>query len=491
MSQAWTSEALEALSRNLDAVLRQDLCPERMAIPLLHFRSAHPSAVQTYAPLLNSAPAGLHAGAQARRVLAGLRDRLGRWGATLSGDSCPEKADVLFISHLVNSAQAAVAKDDPYFGVLPLSLDAMGLSCAIALIDQRPRQDDVAPIWQVSEKVPRLVLSARLGFRAESRIARDARRAAQSLLQGGDDCENIRHLAAEQARSGATRQSLRIARHVENLVRRLRPKSLVFTYEGHAWERLVIRAARRANPNILCCAVHHAILAPMQHAMTRRYGAEYDPDHIFTAGEAAADWLNSTHAFEGTPIGVLGSPRALKMPDAEKRTPQKTCLFVPEGMMDETAHLARAAFEVAQRRPDVECVIRLHPVLPRAQLMAAHPDLALTLPNLIWSAPAQSLAEDCAHARWCVYRGSSAVLTAMSYGAEPLYLGAEAEDLRIDPLRGREGFGQVAIDAEALCALLQGGPYDAQAQSLARRYAARYYTPLNPQVMFDAISPRI
>lgn len=491
MDQPWTRKTLSTLSSELDRLLRQDLGSERMAIPLLHFRSAHPVALQAYEPLLSSDRIRVNPTAQIRRALGRLRDRLGSWEPVISGDTCPDQVDVLFISHLLNKAQALNSERDPYFGTLPQSLTTSGMRVAVAMIDHRSEKTSLASIWDSSVQAPRLLLSARLGVREEAQIAAKTRKAARNLLKGQSEYENIRRLAARQALSGATRQNLRIAKHVEYLVHRLQPKALVFTYEGHAWERLAMQAARRVHPSILCCAVHHSILAPMQHAMLRRYGLEYDPDYVFAAGEVAGDWLKSSHAFDDKTVSVLGSHRAQKQPLRDPRsrgTNPLTCLFLPEGFLEESALLARKAIALARQRRDVTCVVRLHPVLPRAKLVAAYPELGELPANVIWSGAENSLADDSARARWCVYRGSSAVLTAIAHGAEPIYLGEEVDELHIDPLRGRTGFGKAVNSLEEMLAAVQVERYDPHVQALSRQYAARYYTTLNPRILVDAIN---
>ncbi len=478
----------QALADDLHSLLSEGhYDPDWMAVPALQFRSAHPDLLRLYAPVLSQTAAPMTLRAQLRRELSGFRDRIGQFGPLDWGDVCPAQLDLLFVSHFIRDAQASAPTPDPYFGALPEIMNSRGLRSATALIDQRPQQTDIRTMWRPGQNTPRLVLAPRLGPISESRIASRAARAARGLAGAQTGPPALRRFAAQQARSGATRQGLRIAAHIARLVQATRPKAIVFTYEGHAWERLIMRAARQVHPDVKCYGFHHAILAPVQRALLHRYGPDYDPDHLFVAGDVAADWFRASGAFPDRPVEILGSPRA-QAAQAKDKTAGTNCLFLPEGILQESLILAQAAFDLAQARPDLTCTVRLHPVLPYATLAAARPSLAAPLPNLNWSAADQPLTQDCAKARWCVYRGSSAVLTALSYGAEPIYLGQEPEALRIDPLQGRTGFGHVAPTSQDLQTLLHPGAYSPQALAAGQRYCARYYRPLDPDILYRAIA---
>lgn len=479
-----------ALSQACDALLREaGADPLRMAVPLLHFRSAHPEALQAYDTTAH--PQGRAEGL--RRLAALLRDQLA--GALVSPgiESCPANADVLFISHLTTAAQAGNAEQDAYFGDLPRRLVDAGMKPVVALIDHSAGGIP-ARSWnaggEAGRGVPRILLSRRLGREAEIAGARQLRAVAKDLL-GGCDHAGLRRLAARQAGTGAARQVLRIAEQVASLVARLQPRALVFTYEGHAWERLAMHRAREMRPALRCIAVHHAILAPMQHAMLRRYGPTFDPDVILAAGRPAGDWLRSAVSLADLPVDILGSPRVTKQThEVPAGGHGSCCLFLPEGLPGESLLLARAAHALGRQRPDLQCVIRLHPLMSREALVALAPDLGSPPENVEWAPPDRSIDADTAAARWAVYRGSSAILAALADGVEPVYFGAEDPELRIDPMRGRDGPNLVARNVDELASLLSPGDIDPDTQSRGIAYARDYYMPLDHDVLIRSIGAR-
>ncbi|MCZ8334440.1 MAG: hypothetical protein O9328_09275 [Rhodobacteraceae bacterium] len=392
--------------------------------------------------------------------------------------------DILFVSHLTAAEQWALPGMDTYFGSLPQQLRGFGHRVRIALIDHTatpfadfPTRPDAAV------DLPRTLLPRRLDRAEEAAIANRLAAVAADLRAGSGHAD-LRRLAARQAAQGPARQSLRIATAIARLAARHRPRALVLTYEGHAWERMAMRLSRQAVPGLRCLAVHHAILAPMQQAMATRYGALVDPDVILAAGRAAFDWLSQAPGLRGLPIDLLGSPRA--RPAAPAPTGPKDgmgVLFLPEGMLSESTRLALAAYALAAARPDLTCTIRLHPLTSRAALAAAEPRLRLSPPNVDWSPPDRPLDEDARRATWAVYRGSSAVLSAMAAGAVPVYLGDEPAELRIDPLRGAGAIVQIVPRTEDLAEALQAQEIRTERLRDGWAYAQSYYTPMDPEAL--------
>jgi hypothetical protein len=121
--------------------------------------------------------------------------------------------------------------------------------------------------------------------------------------------------------------------------------------------------------------------------------------------------------------------------------------------------------------------------MTRQTLQAHLPELVTPPGNMEFSPPERPLVDDCGSARWAVYRGSSAVLTAISTGAEPVYLGNEPEALRIDVLRGRTGFGRVFASIAELAGAIRPELFSPEQRRAAIAYAQNYYTPLNPEVL--------
>lgn len=479
-----------------EKILRTDPDRATVAIPFLHVQSAHPNVVARYQTLLG---AGLDVRSRAHVLLArigvpilSVLSRNPLW----SGDPLPDRADVLFVSHFLNPAQSDSAKD-LYFGDLPHSLASSRISAVTAMINHsRLSWRKLARRWR-SDEVPRLLLSRTIRPDLEIRIARQLDEAASRLgrLQATEPLERAIHRAAASVAAGSgSRTALRLAEQIAELVRRLRPKVLVTTFEGHSWERLVYAAARQVNPDVLCVGYSHAVLFPSQYAMALRLGHGYDPDVILTAGNVTRDQLRREPSLKGVQIETLGSVRRSNSSTTEPETRDPICLVLPEGIISECLLFTRMAIEAALLAPAIRFRLRLHPLVRKAQLIAADPALRTLPPNVEWSAA--EFETDLRQARWTIYRGSSAVIQAVQQGVRPYYFAAPNEPFDLDPLSalpvGRERFATAAELASALeDERLAHPPGETRADALlAREFCERYFMPMRPEILASLVEKR-
>ena len=113
--------------------------------------------------------------------------------------------------------------------------------------------------------------------------------------------------------SGQTSSNLRFFKQIEDLFSKLKPSTVITTYEGHPWERLVFYAARFANSSVNCIAYQHAIIFPLQHSIQRSWGPLFDPNIVLFSGKTGLDWFVSHKNFSPT-IDVAGTPRFSVLP---------------------------------------------------------------------------------------------------------------------------------------------------------------------------------
>lgn len=484
---------IETLATATRQLLLEDPVARRIAIPFLHVRNAHPASLATYEDLSSGRISRFALPKTKLLSLARLMLAFARREKLFFGDALPEKADVLFLSHFLNGRQAA-SKDDNYFGTLPQELAKSGLGSVVACINHTwLREKEISAQWR-SSAIPRAVLGRMVGLTGEQWIARELRRSARELAvaaaRPGLEGEIARH-AALHADTNSSATALRIAMQVTELVRRLKPRYLVSTFEGHPWERLAWHAARTVEPRILCVGYHHTVMFPHAFALAARLGANFDPDAILTAGEITASWFSRQPAWQDTPVGALGSVRAPNRPSGHIAPSTATgCLVVPEGILDEALRLFRLAIATAPSLPDQIFRLRLHPVLDKATFLKAAPDLHSLPPNVIWSD--QSLEAELAESRTVLYRGSTVVLTAVLSGLRPVYVAWPGEQISIDPLRDLVDWRVTVNSPESLREEVRK---DMQASEAVRRaefnkahdYCSRYFTPFTPKA-FEALT---
>jgi hypothetical protein len=483
----------------------------RMSIPWLHVLREHPSFLKDYEGLF--APSTL-LGNVARAAAAKARNSAGwlrqLWRA-LKSDGEPWAAsqplsapvDVLFISHLLNDADAGKAADF-YFGDLPERLRAEGHRVVVALIDHAGTSGaSRVQRWDASAG-PRVLLSRTLGFQGElslwqglrresSRLASLSRREPPGLLK------KVFARASLEAMSGPARATLRMSVQISRLASTIQPNVMIVTYEGHAWERVVFSAAREACAGVQCVGYQHAAIFRLQHGALRKLGPPFDPDLVLTAGSVSKGQIENSTGMRGIPVRVLGSNRAspplrrpesaLSQDDCQVFGPGcGVCLVLPEGIISECLLLFEFSLRCAELMPDMRFIWRLHPLVKPEDLVKANPRLRALPANVEFSNNA--FEADLQRASCALYRGSTAIVKAASFGLQPVYL-AQAGEMTIDPLYELDGLLLKVRHPQEFQAVFGAGkstPDAIRNQEAIAHYCDAFYSVAEPAVILSMLS---
>lgn len=411
--------------------------------------------------------------------------------------------DFLFVSHLINKSQVGQSSDF-YYGNVPNDLAARGHTVAIALINHtKHRSDKLVGEWGNSN-VSRFILSKSLGVFREFAIHRRLKVESLRLSKYAKDMQpglfqRVCRRASQEALSGGTQTTLRIGEQICALVAKHRPRVVVATLEGHAWERVVFAAARSAFPAVKCVGYQHAALFRMQHAIRRNLASIYNPDHILTAGTISKTQLEQAPELEGIPISVFGSNRSFKgggnlassapVQKSEGDSKMFTCLVIPEGAASECNILFEFSLTCAQLCPDITFVWRLHPIVNFASLTAQNHKLRKLPGNIVLSEA--TLEADIARCRWALYRGSTAIVQSVVAGLRPIYLQLP-DELTIDPLYElndwRVSVASVSEFQRAILADIEVRNFPTELNiEHARMYCELLFTPFNVDTLEELI----
>ena len=416
-----------------------------------------------------------------------------------------QPVDVLFISHLLDSSSAGKPVDF-YFGNLPEQTRAAGYNVVVAMIDHSgSASSKLADRWSAS-LVPHVLLANSLTFQEEVsiwwRFRREAARLKKRAQSYGHGLLKRAFLQASvEAMSGSARTTLRLFRQVALLTAHMKPKVVVVTFEGHAWERMAFAGARQSSPGVRCFGYQHATIFRLQHAIRRKLQARFNPDCIFTSGLVSKmQFLDSPHA-GGAALLVLGSLRsfALKAAHAEDshaqispvalRSPTESCLVLPEGIVSECEILFRFSIRCARLMPGVSFIWRLHPLVKFDDLKAVNTDFQNLPKNIELSH--MTIEEDISRAKWALYRGSGAIVAAVSAGVRPVYFD-QPDEIRTDPLYQLNKWRKYAstpVDVSAIFDLDGTDTLESQEERLAAvQYCQSLYTSAEPFVFFNALN---
>lgn len=490
----------DALCSACDRALAEPDAPvERVAIPWLHVVRAHPIFLAQYQETVSPATSSRWkrcvtyarwAGWWIRHLVRAARAPAVGW----FGPPAHAAADVLFVSHALRMP-AEATDEDAYFGPLPGTLAVSGERVGVVLLNHAGvTSAAVAHRWN-GAAIPRFVLSDHIGVVGEMRLlwrlVREGRRMwRQSRREPNGLYRRVLRRAAVESLSPGALTALRLHAQVSALVGHLAPRAIVITHEGHAWERLAFAGARRRQPRIKCIGYQHVCLWQRQHAIRRNLAVEYNPDVILTSGEAGCAELRTAPRLDALPIEVLGTNRrsaqASQPRSARGEGTSGSCLVLPEGIEEECELLFNFSIDCALTLPAVHFIWRLHPAMSFESLRRRYPKLRSLPTNVELSRG--SLAQDVERSRWALYRGTTAIVSAIEEGVRPIYL-SFAGEMSIDPLYGLASWREVISNVQDFQRVVAEFPDQLQADlETARRYCDTIFQPFDVSVLQRAIA---
>jgi len=408
------------------------------AVSWLHVLSVHPNNLQYYQ--YASKPRSFFS---ACRILLynsayiGYKLIKSLLGPNVNEKSLPIHADILFISHLVN-ADLPLGTQDFYFGQIPyLTETRKGYTSVTGMIDHTPGDKTKEQRAALENDITvKYVFPKTQLFRKELELIGQCISTYRLLLRKRKtETDPLRRTilreAAFQALAPETFYTLRIYESIKTLIERLRPADLVITWEGRAWERLAIYAAKNAGFPVHCIGYQHTILLSSSYSIKRSLGKVFDADLIFTLGNISRKILEERLKF--TTCKSYGSYR-LVLPESVqmKKSDKIICLVTPEGLEQECIYLFDFAVEMAKKMPQISFVFRMHPILPYNKFAEKHKEF-LSLPANCQVSEFPSMNDDLKRCNFLLYRASSVALYAVINGLKPVYCGRE-DEMPIDSL---------------------------------------------------------
>jgi hypothetical protein len=330
---------------------------------------------------------------------------------------------------------------DFYFGHLQQLLHERGATSRLVLINSLPAAQNRYASGEISCAFPRTVLPLSCPAPAEADIWRQCVVARRTLRASAPRANtriegNIAAMAARQAWLAPTVANLRVHWWISQICKRTTPDIVLTTFEGDACERVIWNAARSAKRNTLCVGYQHAAILRRSHSIRRAVGVpalNCDPNVILTLGDVTHEALAASPGLSGIQLIKYGSHRrpaaAAVLPWSERPA---RCLVIPDADPLECAILFKFALACARQSLLLTFALRPHPMSSLAELRSQLPELR-DLPANVTLSVDTPLEVDCSRARYCLYRGSSAVMHAVLAGLKPFYL-ALPDEMPFDPL---------------------------------------------------------
>ena len=235
--------------------------------------------------------------------------------------------------------------------------------------------------------------------------------------------------------SKSTFTNLRIYYQALELISKTKPKKVVITYEGHAYERNILYASNKINKNIKKFAFHHSLPFKNQYSYTQIINNGSDPDYILASGRNSFGKFSSIKKYKDRTI-IIGSNRISKFyikKNKKNKNNKFNCLIIPEGIEEETNILLNFCDNYLNCYNKVSFHIRLHPLLKSKKkkyetMMHKH-----VKEKKVTFSENSNVNIDFMKCDLALYRGTSLIFDAVKSGLVPFYY-SKKNEINFDPL---------------------------------------------------------
>ena len=220
--------------------------------------------------------------------------------------------------------------------------------------------------------------------------------------------------------------NLRISNQIEKITKKIKPKIIIFTFEGHSWERILIKKIKNYNPNILCAGYQFGLLTKNHHSIFRKLKKNYNPDFIFTSGKITQKIFEENSNYADTIISILGSYKRdpNDFVSNNKNIKKNTFLVVPEGI--ETLKFFKFIVICAKKFNFYNFIFKVHPEVDTNLIKYLKNKIKENdIMNIRISTSEIDIIKEIMISKFIIYRGSSGVFEGCLNDLIPIYYNAQ------------------------------------------------------------------
>ncbi len=463
------------LCNSCDLILKKT--PSTISLPFLHVRREHPEELKIYQYLYaNKLQKLIYLISKfIENIFKIILNLLISIKIQRLNSENYQKCDILFITHLI-SLKNINKNDDLYFNNLPKICEDMGYKVSMIYIDHTIDENNQLYKKNISEQFE--IISKKLDFISEIRILNDVIKIGKKVICDilNNNSEKFLYIfTLINSISPQTIATLRIQYKFKEIYNKKKPKLVLLTWEGHAWERLIVSEIKKNEKcNSISIAYQFSILTRLQHSALRSLGNIYDPDYILTSGRVGFKRLINSKNKITNNVYVIGRDNSsLGKDKSNNKISKNTVLVIPEGIIEECKLFIKFCNACIEYSNEINFIIRLHPSLSFEKLKLNINNNQTK--NITYSQ--STLEKDIESCNYVLYRGSSAVIKALAMGLRPIYLSLDKE-LSIDPIfELRIGKLIVNNPAELINIVIKESQYNNWERELAIQYAKLYFYP--------------
>lgn len=201
------------------------------------------------------------------------------------------------------------------------------------------------------------------------------------------------------------------------LISKLKSKNIILTYEGHSYERAIIRSFKNFSPKTKIFAYCHSVLYPSLYALYNSYGYKNDPDVILLGSKNLLNKFlkKSKYNKKYLSFNILGSKKAGIL-NFSKNKSKNNILIIPDGTDYDIDKHYQFAIKLANFYRNYSFTINLHPNSYKKFNLIKFNQISKNLNIKLGSL------EDCLKKNYYViFSSSSAVIQCINHGLLPIY----------------------------------------------------------------------
>lgn len=473
----------------------EDSSVQRVSISWLHVIREHPIILSRYEPLFTNLNTLQNIKRWVTTVINYLRI-LYNWAQSIINNSnnvelgdfeSDAPIDYLFVSHLIEGSHLN-RESDFYFGNIISSLETENLK-TVSLLFNHTKISNNELRKRYSSSYRRVFLSNFLSFREEIALFFQLMRELKVLkTRSGKFKTNSLQAklikeSSRQCMSNSSFDNLRRYYQFKELIAKYNPKNIITTFEGHAWERMLFRAAKEHSVSVQCMGYQHTSLFGLQHSVLRKLNAVYNPDVILTTGLASKKRFENSNIGVDKPIVILGSSRGkdLVLSGETANGGENSCFVIPEGFDSECIILFRFSIHCSRLAPEINFIFKLHPIMSRESFVRKYPEFRKLPGNVRWAS--DNLQSDFSECRWALYRGTTMIVQACYAGLIPLYFQSRPDEMSIDLLDEVSEYKMTLTNADDFLKSISTKNYCNYDRDRVIDYCASLYSPFDHNVL--------
>ena len=270
--------------------------------------------------------------------------------------------------------------------------------------------------------------------------------------------------------------NLVLMRRLEYVIKRVQPKNIIITLEGHAFENSIIKLRDSSFPDMRVFGLQHAPLVPSQRDFYRNIALLENNDLVMTTGKRIQKRI-----LEENPrvkVEIVGSPKTRILTPSLRSLKHIKVLGAPEGTIQALKSFADLFGELSLKLPEFDFKLRVHPSLSEREI---HQSLSPLVRANLFEISQSTLEEDLTNSHFTVFRSSAVGIEGLNFGSIPLHFDSGGSGA-LNPLYDTQ-FGHLTFTSiTTLVAFFSKTDYkdylSQEYQTKAYRLYSEYFEPL-------------